>query len=321
MALIGNDIKQAANLLKQGLLVAIPTETVYGLAANALNQMAVARIFEVKKRPFFDPLIIHLHSIEQVNNYVRYFPENLQRLAKAFWPGPLTILLPKKNIIPDIVTAGLDQVAVRIPNHVLALSLLKELDFPLAAPSANPFGYISPTTAEHVNKQLGKDIDYILNGGACSVGIESTIVGLEEEKVCIYRLGGLTISEIEGVIAEKIILKTQDAENPNSPGRLKSHYAPKKPIYIGNLNQLASRIKNKKIGILAFGELPDEFDYHYLLNLSEKKDMKEAAANLFSCLRQLDESNVDIIICDWFPESGLGEAINDRLKRASSETT
>jgi L-threonylcarbamoyladenylate synthase len=197
MAQIETDIEKAKALLESGELVAIPTETVYGLAGNALNPDAVAKIFSVKNRPSFDPLIIHTDSLEKVRKFTLDIPAPLDRLAAHFWPGPLTLLLPKKPIVPDLVTSGLDTVAVRIPQHTLTLSLLEALDFPLAAPSANPFGYISPTTAAHVQDQLGDKIPYILDGGPSQVGLESTIVGLENGEVVVYRLGGLEVAAIE----------------------------------------------------------------------------------------------------------------------------
>jgi L-threonylcarbamoyladenylate synthase len=190
MAEVGVDIERAAAFLRKGQLVAIPTETVYGLAGNALDLKSVSSIFETKNRPSFDPLILHVASLEQVSPFVSEFPEKLKCLAEAFWPGPLTVLLPRKASVPDLVTSGLDRVAVRVPNHPLTLALLAQLDFPLAAPSANPFGYISPTQAAHVAAQLGSQVPYILDGGACAVGLESTIVGMEVEQVVIYRLGG-----------------------------------------------------------------------------------------------------------------------------------
>jgi L-threonylcarbamoyladenylate synthase len=200
MAEIGRDIEKAKSLLMQGDLVAIPTETVYGLAGNALDPEAVALIFETKNRPSFDPLILHTSSIGRVEDFVSSFPEKLKILAESFWPGPLTLLLPRKSVVPDLVTSGLDRVAVRVPKHPLTLALLESLDFPLAAPSANPFGYISPTRPEHVEAQLGEKIPYILDGEACDVGLESTIVGLEEDEIVIYRLGGLEISAIEKLV-------------------------------------------------------------------------------------------------------------------------
>lgn len=312
MATIGKDILKAAQLLEQGRLVAIPTETVYGLSANALDTTAVAGIFRAKNRPTFDPLIIHTYSIEKAKEYVTKFPVELEKLAKAFWPGPLTLLLPKKNVIPDLVTSGLSNVAVRIPNHPLTLQLLKEINFPLAAPSANPFGYISPTKPEHVNKQLGNEIDYILDGGACEVGIESTIVGIENGKVCVYRLGGLNIEQIEKVVG-KVELKINNSANPTAPGQLKSHYAPVKKLVIGNIDELLKQYENPCV--LSFGD--KTYDV-YTFSLSDKADLTEAAANLFEGLRALDECKAEVILTDYLPEIGLGIAINDRLTRAAA---
>lgn len=316
MATIGKDIAKAADLLNTGKLVAIPTETVYGLAANALDALAVAKVFEVKNRPFFDPLILHTYSLEKAKEYVNDFPKPLQDLAKHFWPGPLTLLLPKKNTVPDLVTSGLDRVAVRVPNHAITLQLLEQLDFPLAAPSANPFGYISPTEPEHVNKQLGSQIEYILDGGVCKVGLESTIVGLEDGKICIYRLGGLALEDIEDVVG-KVEMKINNSGDPNAPGQLKSHYSPTKPLLIGNIEMLAEENKNKKIGILSFGKNAEKIKNKICINLSVDENLKEAASNLFSSLRKLDESDIEMIICDHLPKAGLGLAINDRLDRAA----
>jgi len=312
MATIGKDILKAAECLREGKLVAIPTETVYGLASNALDATAVAGVFKAKNRPAFDPLIIHVHSIEKAKEYCREFPAELEKLAKAYWPGPLTLLLPKKSNIPDLVTSGLDKVAIRVPDHPLTLQLLQHLNFPLAAPSANPFGYVSPTKPEHVNKQLGNVVDYILDGGNCEVGIESTIVGIENGKICVYRLGGSSIEEIEK-IAGNVELKINNSDNPSSPGQLKSHYSPMKKLVIGNIEELLKKFKNA--AVLSFGTKK----YNALtFNLSEKADTTEAAANLFSGLRTLDESNAEIILCEYLPETGLGIAINDRLTRAAA---
>jgi L-threonylcarbamoyladenylate synthase len=315
VALIGKDIVKAAELLKAGNLVAIPTETVYGLAANALDELAVAKVFEAKNRPHFDPLIIHTFSLEKAQEYVSEIPEALKKLAEKFWPGPLTLLLPKRNVIPDLVTAGLDSVAVRVPSHPLTLSLLQHLERPLAAPSANPFGYISPTSPEHVDKQLGDKLEYILDGGTCEVGLESTIVGMEEGKICVYRLGGLSLEEIEKVVGN-VELKLNESSDPKAPGQLKSHYAPLKPLFIGDIEELIRKNSSKKIGIICFGK--QNLQGYFTLNLSEKADLTEAAANLFSVLRKMDESDVDLILCSYLPETGLGPAINDRLKRASA---
>ncbi len=317
MATIGTDISQAKQILENGQLVAIPTETVYGLAANAFDITAVARIFEAKNRPTFDPLIVHTHSLEKVNEFVEEIHPNLLKLAQTFWPGPLTLLLPKKNNIPDLVTSGLDRVGVRIPKHSLTLELLKQLSFPLAAPSANPFGYISPTNAKHVNDQLGSKIDYILDGGSCQVGLESTIVGEEQGEIIIYRLGGLAIEAIEKIVGT-VSVQLNQSSNPKAPGQLKSHYAPKKPIFIGNINELQYQYADKKLGIITFGDGHISKSNMIIKNLSPSKNYQEAAINLFSFLRELDASSVDIILCELLPEESLGLAINDRLRRAAS---
>ncbi|MES2567152.1 MAG: L-threonylcarbamoyladenylate synthase [Bacteroidota bacterium] len=317
MAEIGNNISTAKNFLEKQQLVAIPTETVYGLAANALDPIAIARIFEAKERPTFDPLIVHISDLNEVQNYVTYIHPSLLKLAQKFWPGPLTLLLPKKINIPDLVTSGLDRVGVRVPNHPLTLELLRSLNFPLAAPSANPFGYISPTKAEHVQRQLSDKITYILDGGDCGVGLESTIVGEEDGEIIIYRLGGLSLEEIETVVG-KVSVQLNQSSNPKAPGQLKSHYAPTKPFYLGDLKSLQKTYSGKKIGALVFGE-QNYFDANVLIkNLSPNKNFEEAAINLFSFLRELDESDVDVIICELVREQGLGLAINDRLRRAAA---
>lgn len=317
MAEIGKDIQKGKDFLEKDELVAIPTETVYGLAANALNPIAVAKIFEAKERPTFDPLIVHTHSLNEVLNFVTEIHPALLKLAETFWPGPLTLLLPKKEIIPSLVTSGLDRVGVRIPNHALTLDLLSQLNFPLAAPSANPFGYISPTTAMHVEKQLGTKIPYILDGGSCEVGLESTIVGEENGEIIIYRLGGLSVDEIETIVG-KVSVQLNQSSNPKAPGQLKSHYAPKKPVYIGNLNESQKQYSDQKIGAIVFGNDIKLSESILIKNLSSTKNYQEASANLFSFLRELDEADVDVIITALLPETGLGLAINDRLRRASA---
>lgn len=318
MAETGTDIQKAKHFLQQNELVAIPTETVYGLAANALDPIAVAKIFEAKQRPTFDPLIVHTFGLSEVETFTTGIHPVLLKLAEAFWPGPLTLLLPKKSNVPDLTTSGLDRVGVRVPDHTLTLSLLRELAFPLAAPSANPFGYISPTTAGHVNKQLGEKVSYILDGGQCRVGLESTIVGEENGEIIIYRLGGLSIDAIEGV-AGKVSVQLNQSSNPNAPGQLKSHYAPAKPVIIGNINLLLEAYKGKKIAVLSFGEFSANDNVFIEKNLSVNGDLREAAANLFSYLRLLDESEAEVIITDYVPDSDLGLAINDRLRRAAAK--
>lgn len=315
--LIGKDIKTAVELLKNEELVAIPTETVYGLAGNALSSRAVMEIFSVKNRPQFDPLIIHTDRFAKAEKYVRAIPAKARILAEEFMPGSLTLLLPKKESIPDVVTSGSDLVAIRIPNHLMTLELLSELDFPLAAPSANPFGYISPTTAQHVDNQLGMKIPYILDGGQCRVGLESTIVGFEDEEVIVFRKGGLAVEAIEEVVG-KVKIITHSTSNPKSPGRLKSHYAPKTPFEIGNPSALISQYSGKKIGIISFEKSFDKVPLDRQVILSKSGDYAEAGHNLFAGMRRLDGLNLDIIIAELLPEKDLGRAINDRLRRAGA---
>lgn len=315
--MIGTDIDIARHYLQQGDVVAIPTETVYGLAGNALDTNAILKIFKVKKRPFFDPLIVHTHSIEQIAQLTTHLPPKAQLLAQHFMPGALTLLLPKHPSIPDLVTSGLPRVAVRIPNHELTLALLRSLNFPLAAPSANPFGYISPTTAQHVEQQLGAQIPYILDGGACTVGLESTIVGFEDEKTVIYRLGGIAIDAIETVVG-KVTMAVITNSSPQTAGQLDRHYSPTSPILLGSLPDLIAAHQHKKIGILSFEQtyhLPNAINYV----LSGSGNIDEAATNLFAALRYLDQQKPQLIVAELVPNTGLGLAINDRLMRAASK--
>jgi L-threonylcarbamoyladenylate synthase len=314
VAEIGTDINKAITLLRQGELVAIPTETVYGLAGNALNPQAIVKIFEVKERPSFDPLIVHVPDLDHALKYIQTIPEQGKILAEKFWPGPLTLLLSKKEIIPDIVTSGLDTVGIRCPNHSLARQLLLSLDFPLAAPSANPFGYVSPTKPEHVNDQLGDKIKYILDGGPSTVGIESTIVGFEGGQPVVYRMGGLSVEQVEATIG-KVQTRLHSSSQPQSPGQLKSHYAPLKEIEVGNVEQLIRQHRGEKFGILSFQK--NYLTTHQLI-LSPSGDLLEASQNLFTALRELDKLDIEIILTEWVPDEGLGRAINDRLKRASA---
>lgn len=320
MAEIGKDINKARQLLESGQLVAIPTETVYGLAGNALDKSVVVKIFEAKNRPEFDPLIVHVPSLEHGHRYAEKIPEKAFLLAEKFWPGPLTIVLRKKSIIPDIVSSGLDTVGLRCPDHSLTQSLLRELPFPVAAPSANPFGYVSPTTPEHVNEQLGSKIAYILDGGACKVGIESTIIGFvqkdsfgENDSPIIYRMGGLTVEKIESVIG-RVQVQLHSASNPKAPGQLKSHYSPSKKVVIGNIDELRQKYPAQSSGIISFQK---DFNSPFQFILSRSGSLEEAAQNLFTALRQLDKYDVDVILTELVPDSGLGKAINDRLRRAA----
>ena len=312
---ISKSIEDAADLLNRGQLVAIPTETVYGLAANALDKTAVVEIFNAKQRPSFDPLIVHIGSKSDVTRYASHIPFSAQKLIDAFWPGPLTVVLPKQSCIPDEVTSGLDTVGIRIPNHSLTLELLNQLNFPLAAPSANPFGYISPTTPQHVLDQLQNKIPMILDGGPCEIGVESTIVGFEGELPIVYRLGGLTLEDIRNVCGD-IKVEVNSSSDPKAPGMLKSHYAPTKPLKIISSNYNFNDLTNHA-ALIVFGDF-EKTTNAQLFNLSPIGNYKEAASNLFSFLRKLDTNeNVNEIFAVLLPSINLGVAINDRLNRAS----
>lgn len=315
--MIGSSLSTALAHLKKESVVAIPTETVYGLAGNALSPKAVSTIFEVKNRPHFDPLIVHTSSIERLAEFTTTLPKTALQLAKAFMPGPLTLLLDKSSVIPDIVTAGSPRVALRIPKHPLTLSLLQQLDFPLAAPSANPFGYISPTTAEHVADQLGDRIPYILDGGPCEIGVESTIVGFESEQPIIYRKGGIAVEQVEQLIG-KVQVKEHSSSNPNAPGMLKSHYAPSAKVVLGDIPQLLADYEGKRTGIISFQRRFKEVPEEQQLVLSPTGDFSEAARQLFAGMRRLDQLQLDVILAEVLPEVGLGRAINDRLRRAAA---
>lgn len=314
---IGADIITAIDHLKQGELVAIPTETVYGLAANALNEDAVLKIYAAKNRPQFNPLILHVATFEQAKQFINTIPAEAEQLAAAFWPGPLTMLFNKQLNVPDLVTAGSKRVAIRVPNHPLTLQLLSQLNFPVAAPSANPSGYVSPTTAQHVFEGLQGKIPYILDGGACGVGVESTIVGWNDEgEIELHRLGGTTIEQIEAVIGKKISHHKKIADNPSAPGQLKSHYATHTPLYLGKIDEMISGLTGKKIVLINFKQYYPAVSNDQQLILSEKGSTGEAAKNLFRILREADSMNADIILAELLPDEGLGRAVNDRLERA-----
>ncbi len=317
MAQIGTDISKAAALLQKGNLVAIPTETVYGLAANALDESAVAKIFEAKNRPSFDPLIVHFQNEETLSLLAQNIPDAFYKLYEALSPGPITYILQKTAAVPHLVTAGNATVGIRFPKHPLTQKLLETCKLPLAAPSANPFGYISPTTAQHVQQQLGDKIPYILDGGACTVGLESTIIDLSKNTPTILRLGGMDILEIENALGEKITHIKTSSSNPKAPGMLSSHYAPRVPLFYGDIKKQLNLWQGKNISIISFCKrvsgAPDAAQFV----LSPTGNLHEAASQLFAVMRQLDNSNTDVILAEVFPNEGLGKAINDRLKRAA----
>ncbi len=316
--MIGQDLLLAQRFLENGEIVAIPTETVYGLAGNACDENAVLKIFEIKNRPHFDPLIVHFGNREQLKNYVLEIPEKAQLLMDLFWPGPLTLLLYKNDKIPLLVTSGSDKVALRIPNHPLTLQLLNHLNFPLAAPSANPFGYISPTKAAHVEKQLGDKIPYIIDGGSCEVGLESTIIDCSVQPFKILRLGGLSIETIEQGINEKVEYHLTQNSNPAAPGQLDKHYSPRTPFrLVNNFNPIINEKQPLAIAFLTFGQA--QLNDFPCINLSPQGDINEAAKHLFDAMRTLDEQKHDVIYAKLLPETGLGKAINDRLRRAAAK--
>jgi len=306
------DIELAAKYIKEGKVVAFPTETVYGLGADALNPMAVAKIFELKKRPSFDPLIVHISDISYIKKLTKNNDDRIYKLAERFWPGPLTIVMTKSEIVPDIVTSGLPTVGIRMPDNKIALELITKSETAIAAPSANLFGRVSPTTAQHVKKQL-KGVDFILDGGKTKVGIESTIIALNEEGFEILRYGLITKEEIKKVIP--ICTESKNKKNILAPGMLKSHYSPSKPLFILNKNIL-EKIDRKKVGLLSFSGKDTE-GFKIVIELTKNQDLKEYAVNLFESMHKLEESDVEYIVAEPVPEIGVGLAIMDRLKKAS----
>ncbi|MEM7361561.1 MAG: L-threonylcarbamoyladenylate synthase [Bacteroidota bacterium] len=312
-------ISKAIKFLEDGQVVGIPTETVYGLAADAYNASAVNKVFSIKKRPLTSPMIVHTCNITRVMPLITHMPSDAMHLAKHFWPGPLTLLLDKSALIPHIVNAGLPKVGIRVPKHPLTQELLERLPFPLVAPSANPFGYISPTKVEHVRAQLGSEVPYVLDGGTCKRGLESTIVGFEKGKTIIYRLGSVTQEEIEAVIGSPVIsLPYSEKEAHLTPGRTKKHYSPHTPIIVGDLPILAEKYKAFDVVVLCFDTHLDKITHKKQIILSPKGSLEEAAQRLFEVLHILDSRGADLIIAPVFPQEGLGRVINERLLRASS---
>lgn len=303
----------ALDLLEAGEVVALPTETVYGLAGDATNGEAVARIFEVKGRPHFNPLIIHVSSIDMASRFA-HIDQASMLLAGGYWPGPMTLVLPLRegHGLHPLVTAGLDTVAIRLPRHEFARELIEEFGKPLAAPSANSSGRISPTTAQAVADDLGDRIKLIADGGACPVGVESTIVKVTREGVRILRPGGITAGEIEGALGVRVLRGGVDGIE--APGMMASHYAPDARVRLN-----ATSVQEGE-ALLAFGpeRIAGADKAVAVLNLSERSRMREAAANLYQHLQALDRSGAQMIAVEPIPEDGLGEAINDRLRRAAA---
>lgn len=309
-------ILKAASLLQNGGLVAFPTETVYGLGADALNPAAVARIFEAKQRPFFDPLIVHVADRFQAAK-IADIPEKASVLMEAFWPGPLTLVMKKKEGVPDLVTSGLPTVAVRVPAHPMALALIRAAGCPVAAPSANPFGFLSPTTAAHVEASLGDKADMILDGGPCSTGVESTIIDVSGDNPVLLRPGGIPAEDIEKVTGP-LGSPLQRSEKPSAPGQLENHYAPRTSLEILSVEKICMDSRLEKAGVLLWKSPSVKFHARALEILSPSGSLNEAAQHLFAALHRLDESGSEVILAEPVPETGLGRAIMDRLRKAAN---
>lgn len=308
------DLEKAAQIILRGGIVAVPTETVYGLAANALNPDAVRKIFIAKGRPFIDPLIAHVYSFAELED-IAVPNEQARVLAKAFSPGPITYVLPKRPCVPDIVSAGMPTVAVRIPAHEVMREFLKIVKRPLSAPSANPFGYVSPTTSAHVLAQLGGKIDAVIEGGACECGVESTIIMLTNpDKPMLLRPGPISKAQIEEVLGREVYYpKDKNPAQPEAPGMLKSHYSPRAKVILFDSKQ-ADFEDGAALVYFARPQDPQENEFW----LSEAGDVAEGARNLFALLRSLD-GKYKKIYCQRFPNYGVGEAANDRLQRAAAK--
>jgi L-threonylcarbamoyladenylate synthase len=307
-------IDAAAEALAKGEIVAFPTETVYGLGANALNAAAVAKVFAAKDRPRFNPLIVHVLGEEEAESCA-VINDTARKLMRAFWPGPLSLVLPRKTgcAIADLVSAGLDTIALRAPSHPVARALLEAAKLPIAAPSANRSGRVSPTTAAHVEAELGRLPAMILDGGPCTLGLESTVLGVDGDEVSLLRLGALPRQEIETVLGRKLAAR-EAGSHVTSPGQLATHYAPVTPL------RLDAGKPRRGEAFLAFGPNAPSVSGP-AINLSRRGDLVEAAANFFAALRTLDEAGVETIAVMPIPDRGLGEAINDRLKRARIPVT
>lgn len=315
--------EEAVDFLGQDKVVAIPTETVYGLAANAFSETAVSRVFETKGRPSYNPLIVHIANYERLTDLVSSFPENAKILADKFWPGPLTLLLPKRDSVSDRITAGNPTVAIRMPSHPIAQDLLKKLDFPLVAPSANRFKHISPTKPSHVLDSLGAEVP-IIDGGECKLGLESTIVGFDDHgKPVVYRQGTISLESLQEVLPETYLLQQRSnaEESIVAPGMIKRHYAPNTPLKIvdsieKHLEEFGSK---NKIGVIYPAHTKPYQLAAQTIALSREGDLNEIAEKLYAAFHQLDKQNLDYLVIERFENIGLGRTLNDKITRASSE--
>ena len=316
-------IEEAVDYLQRDEVVAIPTETVYGLAANAFSETAVSRVFETKGRPSYNPLIVHIANYERLVDLVSTFPENAKILADKFWPGPLTLLLPKRDSVSDQITAGKPTVAIRMPSHPIAQDLLKKLDFPLVAPSANRFKHISPTKPSHVLDSLGPEVP-IIDGGECKLGLESTIVGFDDHgRPVVYRQGTISLESLQEVLPDTYLLQQRSnaEESIVAPGMIKRHYGPYTPLKIvdsieRHLEEFGSK---NKIGVIYPTHTKPNQLAAQTIALSRGGDLNEIAEKLYAAFHQLDKPNLDYLIIERFENIGLGRTLNDKITRASSE--
>ena len=324
----------AANIIRKGGLVAFPTETVYGLGADAFNPKAVLKLFKAKKRPLDNPPIVHVENIGDVHRLAEQVPPKAERLMKEFWPGPLTLVFKRSETVPDVTVAGLDTIAVRMPQHPVALALIRESRCPIAAPSANLAGKPSPTSAEHVFDDLNGRIDAILDGGPTRIGVESTVLDLSVDPVLVLRPGGTSLEALRRVLGEVklhpfvVAEKELAVEKSRSPGMKHRHYAPKAPLIVveGSIAAVMATVKSlitsywlqdKRVGVLATAETSWAYEADVVKSLGSRRNMDGMAANLFRVLREFDEENVDVILAESVSTEGLGLAVMNRLRKAS----
>ncbi len=311
------NLAKAKEILDEGGLVGIPTETVYGLAANALDREAVTKIFKAKQRPLYNPLIVHVSDLGDIYSLAKNIPNEAFQLAQEFWPGPLTIVLPKKQSVPDVTTGNKDTVAIRMPDHKLTLELLEQLDYPLAAPSANKYKAISPTKAEHVKQAFGDDFP-VIDGGQCSEGIESTIVGFEGDTAIIYRHGLITGEQIANCLNQAVT--EYNSEKIIMPGQEKKHYSPRTHlIYTNDPEKVFIDHAVTKTAFIQFSD--KEYDTHlvdHIVYLTKENGLREAAEKLYETLHELDNMDFGLIVAEEVPDEGIGKAIHDKLSRAQN---
>lgn len=316
--MISKSLDKAIQLLRNEEVIGMPTETVYGLAGNAYSEKAIQSIFHLKKRPYTNPLIVHIGNIKQLKELSDEIPSKAQMLAAKFWPGPLTILLKKSTKVGGLVTAGQETVAIRMPNHPIALDLLNKLDLPLVAPSANPYQSISPTSAKHVDRYFGNQGLFILEGGDSINGLESTIVGFDGDEVIVYRLGAIPLEELERTVG-RVLMNEVKQNAVVSPGMAVKHYAPKTPlIFTDSLSEQIEKVDLKHVAIICYDKIPKEINLENSIIHSFQGHLGNAAKQLYALLHELDERKLDCILIEKFPDHGLGRTINDRLKRAAA---